>query len=1016
MNFDKSKSFPNIEEEVLKYWNEENIFQKQNELVQSEKLFKFYDGPPFATGLPHYGHLLAGTIKDVVCRYWISKGYKIDRRFGWDCHGLPVESEAQKDLGLNSVLDIQTYGVDKFNEYCRSLVLKYSKEWESTVSRSGRWVDFNNTYKTMDLNFMESVWNIFKKCFDLGLIYKDFRICPYSPKLGTTLSNFEVNQGFQEVTEQSVYVKFKNELNENILVWTTTPWSLYSNLAIAVNENLSYSFLKHNDETYIVCDSLSDKIFKEYELIKTISGKDLIGMSYKPIFEIPNQSENQYKILSSNHVTNSDGTGFVHIAPSFGEEDFEVGKKYNLGMFDPTDVNCNFTKDVKQFEGRFVKDCDKEIIHELRLSGNLFKIESIKHQYPFCYRTKSPLIYKAISTWYLNLNKIVKDGKTVKEWLNENNQEINWTPNHIKNGRFGSWIQNAKDWNISRNRFWGTPLPIWISEDGEMICVGSLKELETLTGESFDDIHSHKLINTIVKDGKVYTRTKEVFDCWFESGSMPYAQNHYPFSDKDLDDIFPGDFIAEGIDQTRGWFYTLNVLSSALFQKPAFKNVVVNGIVLAKDGKKMSKRDKNYPDPNDIFNRIGADSVRLYLLKSGASKADEVKFDEDSVKDITKSILLPLFNSLSFYKTYIELEKTEIEINNSFEELNYLDSWMLSELKDLIDFVDSEMQKYNFSNIISSIETFVDNLTNVYIRLSRERFWKSEFDLDKKNAYNVLKFTLEELSKVLKYFAPFFSEYIYKCLNDSSVHLQQFSTFEFEKDDSKISQMKLFKDIIELGRTYRSKNNLKLRQPLNSITICLKETLSSEILELIKSELNVKNVIVENDILKYNTITLKLNFKHLKEFSSDALKDLKGISFNEDEKIKVFLGESIFKNGYELNEENLILEVSKKDKTLESNNNITLFFDSNITEELYKEMLSNEFKTLVQKIRKDSGFDISDRVLIKVKSNEILENDIKTFKQKLEQILLGEIVFEDCDNEYEIEGSRIYITLERNLI
>ncbi len=460
----------------------------------------------------------------------------------------------------------------------------------------------------------------------------------------------------------------------------------------------------------------------------------------------------------------------------------------------------------------------------------------------------------------------------------------------------------------------------------------------------------------------------------------------------------------------------MNVLSSALFQKPAFKNVVVNGIVLAKDGKKMSKRDKNYPDPNDIFNRIGADSVRLYLLKSGASKADEVKFDEDSVKDITKSILLPLFNSLSFYKTYIDLEKTEMEIDNSFEELNYLDSWMLSELKDLIDFVDLEMQKYNFSNIISLIETFVDNLTNVYIRLSRERFWKSDFDLDKKNAYNVLKFTLEELSKVLKYFAPFFSEYIYKCLNESSVHLQQFSTFEFEKDDNKISQMKLFKDIIELGRTYRSKNNLKLRQPLNSITICLKETLSNEILELIKSELNVKNVIVENDILKYNTITLKLNFKQLKETFPDALKDLKGISFNEDEKIKVFLGESIFKNGYELNKENLILEVFKKDKTLESNNNITLFFDSNITEELYKEMLSNEFKTLVQKIRKDSGFDISDRVIIKVKSNEILETDIKTFKQKLEQTLLGEIVFEDCENKYEIEGSRIYINVERKLV
>lgn len=1010
MNFDKNKSFPNIEEDVLKYWNDNNIFQKQNELVENSPLFKFYDGPPFATGLPHYGHLLAGTIKDVVCRYWISKGYKINRRFGWDCHGLPVESEAQKDLNLNSVYDIQKYGIDKFNEYCRSLVLKYSKEWEYTVSRSGRWVDFNNTYKTMDLNFMESVWNIFKTCFDSGLIYKDFRICPYSPKLGTTLSNFEVNQGFQEVTEQSIYVKFKNELNENILIWTTTPWSLYSNLAIAVNENFKYSYLKYENEIYIVCDELKDKLFKEYQLIKTVSGNELIGMVYKPIFEIPIQSPNQYKIVSSNHVTNSDGTGFVHIAPSFGEDDFEIGKKYNLGMYDPTDVNCNFTQEVKQFEGRFVKECDKEIIHELRLSGNLFKIESIKHQYPFCYRTKSPLIYKAISTWYLNLNKIVKDGKTVKEWLIQNNQEINWTPNHIKNGRFGAWIQNARDWNISRNRFWGTPLPIWISDDGDMICVGSLKELEELTGQTFEDIHSHKLIETIVKNGKSYNRTKEVFDCWFESGSMPYAQNHYPFSETNLDNIFPGDFIAEGIDQTRGWFYTLNVLSSALFQKPAFKNVVVNGIVLAKDGKKMSKRDKNYPDPNDIFNRIGADSVRLYLLKSGASKADDVKFDEDSVKEITKSILLPLFNSLSFYKTYLELESDKNLIGDiEYDTLNYLDSWILSEIKDLIDFVDTEMKQYNFSNIIQSIEKFVDNLTNVYIRLSRDRFWKNNSDIEKRNAYNVLKICLDELSKLLKYFAPFFSEYIYKNLNSESVHLQTFSKFDFTKDSNKIDQMKLFKSIVELGRTYRSKNNLKLRQPLNSITICLNENLSHEILELIRTELNAKTVIVENDVLKYNSLTLKLNFKVLKETNPDSLKDLKGIVFNDDEKLDIFLGRTISKNGYELNKDNLILKVVKKDKSFESDNNITLFFDSNITNELYQEMLSNEFKTLVQKIRKDSCFDISDRVIIKVESNETLENSIKQFKQKLEQTLLGEIVFENCSNEYEIEGMKILI-------
>jgi len=565
-------SVPLNEQTILEYWKTYNVFQKQDEKNKNNPEKIFFDGPPFATGLPHYGHILAGTLKDIFPRYWSMNGFKVDRKFGWDCHGLPIENEVQKRLNLNGTKDILDYGVHNFNEQCRSVVGLYVDEWEKTVQRMGRWVHFNG-YKTMDTNFMESVWAVFKKCFDLGLIYEGYRIQPYSPKLETTLSNFEVNQGYKDVVDISVFVKYKISEDEYVLIWTTTPWSLLANQAIAINDSLEYVKVKSAEEYFWICKDLVTSCFETPEIVDSCFGSELVGREYEPIFNLNNKET--FRIVLSDHVKNTSGTGFVHIAPAFGEDDFNVGKKYNLDVFDPFDAQCNVS--VGEYSGIYFKDVEENVVEYLTTFNCLFKTTKIKHSYPHCYRTNAPIMYRAMKTWFLSVDsEIEKDGskKSLKQLMIESNEEINWTPNHIKNGRFGNWLDTARDWNISRNRFWGTPIPIY-KNGNDVICVGSISELEQLSGKTISDIHPHMISDiSFIKDGKEYKRVDGIFDCWFESGSMPYAQKHWPF--ENLDSEFQADFIAEGLDQTRGWFYTLTVLSSVLFQKPAFKNVIVN--------------------------------------------------------------------------------------------------------------------------------------------------------------------------------------------------------------------------------------------------------------------------------------------------------------------------------------------------------------------------------------------------------------------------------------------------------
>src|SRR3990167_9135059 len=654
-NINREDTFPSREEEILDFWKKNNIFEKSLENRKGQIFFSFYDGPPFATGLPHYGHLIGGTIKDVIPRYKTMKGYFVPRRFGWDCHGLPVENEIEKSIEMSGHEFISKHGIAKFNEECESIVLRYTKEWEKTVDRIGRWVDFKNTYKTMDITFMESVWWVFKNLFDLDLVYEGFKVMPFSHKLGTPLSNFEANLNYQEVDDPSIVIKFKklDEENTYFLAWTTTPWTLISNLALTVHPEIEYVKVKDKktDNFYILAKDRVDAYFKEdFEILNTFLGKELNGIKYEPLFPYFKDRNDAFRIILDDFVTVEDCTGIVHTAPAFGEADFFSCKKENIEVVCPIDNYGRFTLEISEYQNMMVKDSDKLIIRRLKEEKKLFHQGVIRHRYPFCWRTDTPLIYKAVKTWFVSVEKI-------KDRIINANQQINWVPEHIKDGRFGKWLENARDWAISRNRFWGTPIPIWKDENNNIYVFGSIKELEEKTNSKIKNLHRQFIDDlTFEHNGKIFKRIDEVFDCWFESGSMPYAQNHYPFENKKFtEETFPADFIAEGLDQTRGWFYTLNVISAALFNKPAFKNVIVNGIILAEDGNKMSKRLKNYPEPEIILSKFGADAVRLYLLQSPAVQAEDLRFSENGVGSILRQILLPFYNSYVFLATYAKI-------------------------------------------------------------------------------------------------------------------------------------------------------------------------------------------------------------------------------------------------------------------------------------------------------------------------------------------------------------------------
>lgn len=1011
-------SFAEAEKKILKFWQENEIFKKSLDKTRQGKNYIFYDGPPFATGLPHHGHIVASTLKDVVPRYFTMKGFYVDRRFGWDCHGLPIEQEIDKKFQMSASDFVAKHGVKKYNDECRGIVDRYVNEWEKTIGRLGRWVDFQNDYKTMDLSFMESTWWVFKSIWDKGLIYQGNKIVPYSPALQTALSNFEAGQNYQDVQDPAVTVLFKTKTEPDtyLAAWTTTPWTLPSNLSLCVHPEIEYVQVKDLEKNIFIIMARArleayKKAFK-YEEVKSMFGSELKGMKYEPLFPYYSNLSDQgyFVVLNDEYVTTGDGTGIVHQAPGFGEDDSRVMKEAGLTeVVVPLDASAKFTDPVKDFEGMFIKEADKEIIKNLKERGQLFHQSTLVHSYPMCYRTDTPLIYRAMPQWYLAVEKI-------KDKMIKANEQITWVPETIKEGRFGKWLENARDWAISRTRVWGTPLPVWINDkNGNAICMGSLADLEKYTGARVSDLHREHvddLTFTLSGEDGTYRRIPEVLDCWFESGSMPYSQLHYPFENQDVfKEGFPAEFIAEGLDQTRGWFYTLTVLSAALFDKPAFKNVIVNGMVLAADGKKMSKRLRNYTPPDELIETFGADALRLFLINSGLVKAEELRFTDEGVKDMVRRALLPWYNSFKFFSTYAQVDGWKLDsasLKSSSD--NILDQWILSKLQTLVKNVNFEMQNYRLYNVVPELFNFIEDLTNWYIRLNRRRFWDEGMTTDKSSAYTTLYTTLEALSRLMAPFAPFLSDHIYQELKafggstEESVHLCSYP----ESDENRINAtletaVGRMQQVILLGRQKRFNESVKVKTPLKTLKVIHQDqSLLSEMKKLeeyIKIELNIKNVEYLTSESDFVVLSAKPNLPVLGKKLGKEMGQYKAMieKLSSEEVQKIEAGERIKLKDHEFDaNEILVLRNPKQGTQALTNRLITIELDCTLDQDLIDEGLAREMVNRIQKTRKDSSFNVADRIEATIHTSSELKRVFEKYQDYIcSETLIVRVVLSD---------------------
>lgn len=1022
-------SFPEREEKVLSFWEKAQIFQKSVEGRKGDPLFTFYDGPPFATGLPHYGHLLAGTIKDVVPRYQTMKGRYVPRRFGWDCHGLPVENEIEKAKELSGAAAIEAFGIGPFNEECRNIVLRYTSEWKKMVDRMGRWVDFSNSYKTMDPSFMESVWWVFAELYRKGFIYEGFKVMPFSMKLGTPLSNFEANLNYKDVDDPSIIVAFPalDLPNTYFLAWTTTPWTLPSNLALMAGSSLPYVKVKDpkSGSFYILAEARLPFAFKEgAEIIERMQGSDLQNLRYRPLFPFfqDKAQEGAFRILLDDGVSMEDGTGIVHSAPAFGEMDFFVCKREKIDPVCPVDTNGRFTDEVPPYAGTLVKDADKEIMRDLKKQGLLFYQGTIRHRYPFCWRSDTPLIYKAVRTWFVAVEKI-------KEDILQASQTIDWVPHHIKEGRFGKWLENARDWAISRNRYWGTPIPIWRNEKGDLHVVGSIQELEKLTQTKISDLHRHHIdALTFEKDGSLYQRIPEVFDCWFESGSVPYAQHHYPFEHKqEFQHSFPADFIAEGIDQTRGWFYTLTVLAAALFQKPAFRNVIVNGIILAEDGNKMSKRLKNYPDPDLVIQKFGADAIRLYMLSSPAVQAEDLRFSEKGVEQTLRQILIPLWNSFVFLSTYAKIYKWQPK--RSIQPKALIDRWITSITQKLIQDVTSAMDAYRLKDAVEPLVQFVEQLTNWYIRRSRTRFWADEETPDRNEAFATLYSVLFQCIQTAAPFIPFLTETIYQELKTSedpeSVHLTSFPSYQANLRDEELEkQVHAAQRAVTLGHALRKEHKVKVRQPLQKAYIIssneeLLHSLQKQA-QLICDELNVKEIEFLHDESLFVQWQIKPNFPVLGKKVGKLMPLVqKALSQLDRPSMQALLQGSpltLAIQGEKITVEPGDVQIERKVKegvAAGNENDLTVALHLELNADLLEEGLAREIVNKINTMRKEEGFEVTDRIRIQMETTDIVKKCLSRYGAYIShEVLATAISFEPCEGTaWDLNGEPTKILL-----
>ena len=1023
--------FVGLEKEVANLWTARNVIKKNFDMNQDGEYFTFYDGPPTANGRPHVGHVLTRVMKDIIPRYKVMKGYKVIRKAGWDTHGLPVELEIEKKLGISGKEQIEEYGVEKFVKECKESVFTYVSMWEKMTNQIGYWVDMENPYVTYHNPYIESVWWALKQMWDKGLLYEGHKVMPYCPRCGTALSSHEVAQGYKDVKDLTCVAKFKVEGEDNkyILAWTTTPWTLPSNLALCINKAYTYIEVKVGDEILILAKDLADKVLGEdYEIVREFPGTELLGTKYEHLMPFGKVEGKAFEVIHGDYVTLSDGTGIVHIAPAYGEDDSLVAKANGITFINLVDREGRFVEEVTPWAGKFVKKCDESICKWLEENNKLFKSEKHLHSYPHCWRCDTPLLYYPKESWFVAMT-------TLRDKLLENNNKINWYPDNIRTGRFGKFLENVIDWGISRDRYWGTPLPIWNCECGHKECIGSIAELKEKGINVPEDIELHKpYIDNVhlkcEKCGKEMTRTGEVIDCWFDSGSMPFAQLHYPFENKELfEQNYPAQFISEAVDQTRGWFYTLLAISTAIFDRNPFENCIVLGHVLDKKGLNMSKSKGNVVDPFDVLDAQGADATRWHFYTASAPWLP-TRFSIDDVGEAGRKFMGTLWNVYSFYVLYAELDQFNPLKYNDFVSENEMDKWVMSKLNTLVKDVDSMLNSYQITQAALAIEDFTDELSNWYVRRNRGRYWSEELTDDKIGAYVTLYKVLTTLIKVAAPFVPFITENIYQNLvvgldenAPESIHLCSWPEVNENAIDKNLEkEMDLAYTIVKLGRSARNGANIKNRQPLSKMLVST-DSLPEYYGEIITDELNIKAVEFGADLSTHVNFEIKPNLPVLGRAYG---KLIPGIRREIAARNQMELAQTIQNGGVvvinvdgteiELNKENLLVTMQGLEGyAFAGEGSIGVVLDTHISEELREEGHLREIISKIQNMRKDKGFEVADKIKLYVADNEMLLDVIKKFAEVIKkETLTQEIVYNEEANYTEtvINGEKLNMTVE----
>ena len=1030
-------NLPAIEERILAKWDQENTFKRTIDDKPIDSEYVFYDGPPFANGLPHHGHLLTGYVKDVIPRYQSMRGNRVERRFGWDCHGLPAEMESEKQLKVSGRAAITEFGIEKFNNFCKESVLKYTDEWEKVVTRQARWVDFENDYKTMDLDYMESVMWAFKQLWDKGLVYESQRVIPYSWGAETPLSNFEIrlDDATRPRQDPAITVAFDLFLDSDdsepvkILAWTTTPWTLPSNLALAVSPEKEYSIVETPQGRHLLGSETLENYAEnlgEITVLEVINGSSLLGKRYAPLFDYFTDTDpNAFQLIAADFIEMDEGTGVVHIAPGFGEDDQRIADENGIQTIVPVDDEGRFTTEIREWSGLNVFEANPLIVKSLKEAGRVIRHDSYEHNYPHCWRTDTPIIYRAVPSWYVRVTEI-------RDRLVGLNQEINWIPDNVQNGRFGKWLEGARDWSISRNRFWGSPIPVWKSDNSEFPRIdvyGSLDEIERDFGVRPTNLH-RPFIDNLTRPNpddpsgeSTMRRVPEVLDCWFESGSMPFAQVHYPFENKQwFEEHFPADFIVEYINQTRGWFYTLHVLAGALFDKPAFKNVICHGILLAEDGTKLSKKLRNYTEPSEIFEAQGSDALRWYFMSSSIVRGGDSRISDQAIDDVVRQVINPIWNSYSFFTLYANIDS--YEASRKTEQSNVLDRYILAKTRELIEKVTQSMEQYDLPGATGEIRRFIDALNNWYIRRSRDRFWspsKPLDDKDKQAAYDTLFTVLETVCRLACPFLPMVTEEIFTGLTkEISVHNSAWpDSDEFPADSSLVSAMDLTRDVVSATLRLREDAGLRVRLPLQKITIAGANSDSLRDFEdLIKDEVNIKSVEFSNEIEKYARFSLKPNGKslgpRLGKNVQNVFNEAKSGNWRLIEDGKAKVGEySLDKEDYELS----LIANDGITATSLTGNQLIVVLDTDVTEDLQLEGKARDSVRAIQEARKNQGLVLTDRIHIVIQASKETSKAIEAFNSYIqEQVLAKSIQLNDLTknsdvHEGVVDGESILIQI-----